>query len=40
MILYGIDGFFKFKGWRAGEIAQGERTVQKSTGSAAATPAY
>lgn len=39
MIVYGIDAFFKFKAWRAGEIAQGERVrnVQKSE---PVTPAY
>lgn len=40
MIVYGVDAFFKFKGWRAGEIAQGERvrSVQKS--ETVGTPAY
>lgn len=28
MLLYGADAFFKFKGWRSGELAQGERQVQ------------
>ncbi|KAK8741761.1 hypothetical protein OTU49_002381 [Cherax quadricarinatus] len=28
MILYGIDAFFKFKAWRNGDLAQGERQVQ------------
>lgn len=39
MIVYGADAFFKFKAWRAGEIAQGERVrnVQKSE---PVTPAY
>ena len=23
MILYGVDCFFKFKGWRQGDVAQG-----------------
>lgn len=41
MIIYGADAFLKFKAWRGGEIAQGERTtnVQKG-GSAVTTPAY
>ena len=30
MCIYGIDGFFKFRGWRAGEIAQGRREVKQS----------
>lgn len=30
MGVYGVDGFFKFKGWRAGQIAQGERVVQQT----------
>jgi hypothetical protein len=40
MIVYGVDAFLKFKGWRAGEIAQGERvrSVQKS--ETVGTPAY
>lgn len=35
---YGADTFFKFKAWRAGDIAQGERTV--TTSSTVTTPAY
>lgn len=35
MLLYGIDAFLKFKGWRAGELAQGERVVSSSTTQAA-----
>lgn len=27
MIVYGVDAFFKFRGWRAGQLAQGERKV-------------
>lgn len=27
MILYGADAFFKYKGWKSGEPAQGERSV-------------
>ena len=30
MIVYGFDGFLKFKGWRAGQLAQGERVVQQA----------
>ncbi|XP_071448273.1 plasmolipin-like [Hetaerina americana] len=39
MVLYGIDAYLKFKAVRAGEIAQGERVIVKST-STAASPAY
>ncbi|XP_064090053.1 CKLF-like MARVEL transmembrane domain-containing protein 4 [Macrobrachium nipponense] len=28
LILYSVDAFFKFKDWRSGNIAQGERQVQ------------
>ena len=24
MILYGVDAFFKFKGWRSGDVPQGD----------------
>ena len=37
--VYGYDAFLKFQGWRAGQLAQGERTVQKST-SEVASPSY
>lgn len=40
MIVYGIDAFFKFKAWRAGEIAQGERVRNVTTRSEPVTPAY
>jgi len=30
MGVYGFDGFLKFKGWKAGQIAQGERVVQQA----------
>merc|ERR1719369_2483075 len=30
MGIYGFDGFLKFKGWKAGQIAQGERVVQQA----------
>ncbi|XP_013787640.1 MARVEL domain-containing protein 1-like [Limulus polyphemus] len=31
MLLYGTDTFLKYKAWRTGEIAQGERTVTVTT---------
>lgn len=31
--MYGYDAFLKFKGWRNGELAQGERTVSSSVSS-------
>lgn len=31
MVLYGIDAFLKFRAWRNGDIAQGERTVATTT---------
>jgi hypothetical protein len=37
MILYGFDGYLKFKGWRAGQLAQGDRTVQQSESNTQAT---
>ncbi|KAK3863555.1 hypothetical protein Pcinc_030705 [Petrolisthes cinctipes] len=40
MILYGADAFFKFKGWRAGEIAQGERQIQMAGPDMASPGAY
>lgn len=40
MIVYGVDGFFKFKAWKGGEIAQGERVAQMAPGSVPVTPAY
>lgn len=30
MVLYGIDAVIKFKGWRAGQLAQGERKVTQT----------
>lgn len=36
---YGYDAFLKFQGYRAGMLAQGERTVQRSTAEVA-SPAY
>lgn len=30
MIIYGVDGFFKFRAWKAGQIAQGERVTQQT----------
>ena len=32
--VYGYDTFLKFKGWRAGQLAQGERRVQQTQSSA------
>ena len=35
MIAYGVDAFFKFQGWRAGQLAQGEQvTEQVESGTA------
>jgi hypothetical protein len=31
MFLYGYDAFVKFRGWRAGQLAQGERKVTQQT---------
>ncbi|XP_071519741.1 CKLF-like MARVEL transmembrane domain-containing protein 4 [Panulirus ornatus] len=28
MIAYAVDAFFKFRGWRRGDLAQGERQVE------------
>ena len=39
MVAYGADAFLKLQGWRAGQLAQGERTVQRSTAQVEA-PAY
>jgi len=36
-LLYGYDSFLKFRGWRAGHLAQGERKVVQSS---AATPTF
>merc|ERR1719499_2813366 len=33
MAVCGYDAFLKFSGWRAGQLAQGERTVQHDTTS-------
>lgn len=33
MFLYGYDAFVKFRGWRAGQLAQGERKVTQQTAS-------
>jgi len=35
---YGVDAFFKFSGWRGGQLAQGERTVQQQTSAAPSGP--
>ena len=29
-IVYGFDGFLKFQGWRANQLAQGERVTQQA----------
>ncbi|XP_018319524.1 CKLF-like MARVEL transmembrane domain-containing protein 4 [Agrilus planipennis] len=39
MVAYGLDTFLKYKAIRSGEIAQGEREVQKQT-TTVTTPAY
>lgn len=40
-VLYGFDTFLKFKAWRSGGIAQGERTVTSSTATGVETgPSY
>lgn len=28
MLVYGADAFFKFRGWRGGDIAQGNNMMQ------------
>ncbi|XP_064467479.1 CKLF-like MARVEL transmembrane domain-containing protein 4 isoform X2 [Ornithodoros turicata] len=33
MALYGADAFFKYKGWKAGDVAQGERTAPGGVGA-------
>merc|ERR1719322_1760596 len=38
MAVYGYDAFLKFSGWRAGQPAQGERTVQHGTTSHVQSP--
>lgn len=40
LLVYGYDGFIKFQGWRAGQLAQGERTVQQSQSSSTAQATY
>lgn len=30
MFVYGYDAFLKFKGWRAGQVPQGEQVVQQT----------
>lgn len=40
MLLYGYDTFLKFQGWRAGQLAQGERKVTNTTKSQVTTPAF
>ncbi|XP_023235391.1 plasmolipin-like [Centruroides sculpturatus] len=31
MVIYGVDAFLKYKAWRRGDIAQGERVVSTTT---------
>ncbi|GAB6027916.1 hypothetical protein CHUAL_002131 [Chamberlinius hualienensis] len=38
MIAYGYDAFLKFRGWRNGDLAQGERAITSTTTSS--PPAY
>jgi hypothetical protein len=38
MILYGYDSFMKFKGWRAGQLAQGDRKVTQTGSSQVTSP--
>jgi len=38
MGIYGADAFFKFRGWRAGQLAQGERKVTSTTTTAHTGP--
>ena len=33
LIVYGYDTFIKYSGWRAGQLAQGERRVQQTQSS-------
>jgi len=33
MIFYGFDAYLKYISWKAGEIAQGDRVVSKTTSS-------
>ena len=33
LIVYGYDTFLKYSGWRAGQLAQGERRVQQTQSS-------
>lgn len=40
MIAYGYDGFLKFRSLQNGEIAQGERHVQKTTNTVSSPVAY
>ena len=39
MGVYGYDAFLKFQAWRAGQLGQGQRTVQQSNVEVA-SPAY
>ena len=40
MLVYGYDAFLKLQGFRAGQLAQGERTVQQSQTAEVAAPNY
>jgi len=41
MLVYGYDSFLKFKGWRAGQLAQGERKITQTTShSSQPTPTF
>ena len=33
MVVYGVDAVLKFRGWRAGQLAQGERKVTQTVTS-------
>ncbi|XP_050307588.1 CKLF-like MARVEL transmembrane domain-containing protein 4 [Anthonomus grandis grandis] len=38
MVVYGIDAFFKFKAVKSGQLAQGERVINKQTTTTVTTP--
>ncbi|CAG7786445.1 unnamed protein product [Allacma fusca] len=40
MLLYGFDAYLKYISWRAGEIAQGDRIVNKTTTTTSSPAAY
>lgn len=39
-LLYGFDSFLKFRGWRAGQLAQGERRVTQTVTNTEHTPTF